>query len=236
MPFLLTPQKEEVRMEFCKKVRKETDFYWKASLKHPFVQGIADGTLALEKFKYYMLQDAYYLKHYAKILAMLAAKATEEEDVAYFLETAHFIREAELELHRTTFKELQVSEDELKNFEPAPAAYNYVSHMYQAFFTGTLAEAYAAILPCPWLYQEIGVALREVKPNVALYQQWIDLYASKEMEQTIAMQKAMMNRFAKMPGNDDRTLTEHFKRSCYYEWQFWEMAWTKQDWQQEVYI
>lgn len=222
-------------MEFCEKVREEIQFYWEASLKHPFVQGIADGTLALEKFKYYMLQDAYYLKHYAKILAMLAAKAIEDEDVAYFLETAHFIREAELELHRTTFKELHISEEELSNFEPAPAAYNYVSHMYQALFTGTLAEAYAAILPCPWLYQEIGVALREAKPNVALYQQWIELYGSIEMEQTIAKQKAMMNRFAKMPGNDDRALTEHFKRSCYYEWQFWEMAWTKQDWQQEVY-
>ena len=116
-------------MDFCEKVRQETDYYWEASLKHPFVQGIANGTLALEKFKFYMLQDAYYLKHYTKLLAMLAAKATEDEDVAYFLETANFIREAELELHRTTFKELQVTDEELEKFEPAPAAYNYVSHM-----------------------------------------------------------------------------------------------------------
>lgn len=62
----------------------------------------------------------------------------------------------------------------------------------------------------------------------------IDLYASTEMEQTIAKQKAMMNRFAHMPGNDERELTAHFKRSCYYEWQFWEMAWTCQDWLQDV--
>ena len=217
-------------MDFCEKVRQETDYYWEASFKHPFVQGIANGTLELEKFKFYMLQDAYYLKHYTKLLAMLAAKATEDEDIAYFLETANFIREAELELHRTTFKELQVTEEELEKFEPAPAAYNYVSHMYQAFYTGTIADAYAAILPCPWLYQEIGVALREAKPNVTLYQQWIDLYASAEMEQTIAKQKAMMNRFARMPGNDERELVAHFKRSCYYEWQFWEMSWTRQDW------
>ena len=223
-------------MDFCEKVRQETDYYWEASLKHPFVQGIANGTLALEKFKFYMLQDAYYLKHYTKLLAMLAAKATEDEDVAYFLETANFIREAELELHRTTFKELQVTDEELEKFEPAPAAYNYVSHMYQAFYTGTIADAYAAILPCPWLYQEIGAALRKAKPNVELYQQWIDLYASADMEQTIAKQKAMMNRFAQMPGNNERELMAHFKRSCYYEWQFWEMSWTRQDWLQDVYI
>mgnify|MGYP001323216522 FL=1 len=222
-------------MSFCEKVRRETDFYWEASLKHPFVQGIASGTLALDKFRYYMLQDAYYLKHYTKILAMLAAKASEAEDVEYFLGAARFVHEAELDLHRTTFQALQVSEEEWENFEPAPTAYNYVSHMYQALFTGTLADAYAAILPCPWLYQEIGAALCGARPGVELYQQWIDLYSSEEMEQKIARQKAMMDRFASMPGNDERTLTEHFKRSCYYEWQFWEMAWTKQDWKQEVY-
>jgi thiaminase/transcriptional activator TenA len=222
-------------MSFCEKVRRETHFYWEASLKHPFVQGIANGTLPLENFKYYMLQDAYYLKHYTKILAMLAAKATEAQDIEYFLEAARFVHEAELDLHRTTFQVLQVSEDELERYEPAPAAYNYVSHMNQALFTGTLADAYAAILPCPWLYQEIGAALRGVRPGIELYQQWIDLYSSTELELKIARQKAMMDRFAGMPGNDERTLTEHFRRSCYYEWQFWEMAWTKQDWKTEVY-
>lgn len=223
-------------MDFCEKARKETDYYWEASFVHPFVQGIADGTLALEKFKYYMLQDAYYLKHYTKLLAMLAAKATLDEDVAYFLESANFIREAELELHRTTFKELGVTEEDIANFEPAPGAYNYVSHMYQAFYTGTIADAYAAILPCPWLYQEIGAGLREAKPGVPLYEQWLDLYGSLEFEQTITTQKKLMNRFAEMPGNEERTLMAHFKRSCYYEWQFWEMAWTLQDWQQELYL
>lgn len=223
-------------MNFCDDVRKETDYYWTASVAHPFVQGIADGTLPLENFKFYMLQDAYYLKHYTKLLAMLAAKANNDDDVAYFLQTANFIREAELELHRTTFKTLRVTEEELAQFEPAPAAYNYVSHMYQAFYTGTLAESYAAILPCPWLYQEIGAQLKHCTPSEPLYRDWLALYGSDDMAITIAEQKAMMNRFAQMSGNDVAQLAAHFKRSCYYEWQFWEMAWTKQKWQQEVYV
>ena len=74
-------------MVFCKKVQKEMDFYMEASLHHPFVQGIANGTLPVEKFKFYMLQDAYYLKHYTKVLALAATKATNDEDIQYFLET-----------------------------------------------------------------------------------------------------------------------------------------------------
>lgn len=223
-------------MDFCAMARKDTQYFWEASFTHPFVMGIADGTLPLEKFKMYMMQDAYYLKHYGKLLAMLAAKATEEDDIAYFLQMAQFIRDAELQLHRTTFHELHVTQEELANFEPAPAAYNYVSHMYQAYFTGTIAEAYAAILPCPWLYQEIGVQLRHAVPNVQLYAEWIALYSSPEMAAMIETQKAMMNRFASMPGNDVNTLHNHFKRSCYYEWQFWEMSWTLQHWEQGVYV
>lgn len=223
-------------MGFCEKVRQETDFYWEASIAHPFVRGIADGTLVLEKFKMYMMQDAYYLKHYTKVLALAAAKATCDEDIQYFLNTAKFIHDAELELHRTTFRELGVTEEELANFEPAPAAYNYVSHMYSAVHNGDVAEAFAAILPCPWLYQEIGQYYKDAKPGVALYEQWIALYSSQEMVETIALQKTMMDRFAIEQPAKARVLTEHFKRSCYYEWMFWEMPWTLQDWTQEVYI
>lgn len=219
-------------MNFCEQARQQTNLYWEESFVHPFVRGIANGTLPLENFKFYMMQDAYYLKHYTKILAMLAAKVTEDKDVAYFLETASFIREAELALHRTTFKQLGVTEVELEHFEPAPAAYNYVSHMYQALFMGTIADAYAAILPCPWLYQEIGTQIRHANPKEPLYREWVALYSSAEMKQTIEKQKEMMNRFANLPESNVKTLHEHFKRSCYYEWQFWEMSWALQNWQE----
>lgn len=223
-------------MDFCEKVRKETDFYWEASFHHPFVQGIADGSLALEKFKFYMLQDAYYLKHYTKVLALAAAKASNDEDIQYFLQSARFIHEAELELHRTTFKELGVTAEEIANFEVAPAAYNYVSHMYNAVHNGDVAEAFAAILPCPWLYQEIGQNIKHAQPNVALYAQWIALYASDEMKENIEKQKEMLNRFAVEQPNKQKILQKHFKKSCYYEWTFWEMPWTMQSWTQGVYV
>lgn len=223
-------------MEFCEQVRQETDMYWEASFMHPFVRGIADGSLPVEKFKMYMLQDAYYLKHYTKVLALAAAKAEREDDIDYFLSMAQFIHGAELELHRTTFRALSVTEEELTAFEPAPAAYNYVSHMYSAVHNGDVAEALASILPCPWLYQEIGQYYKEATPNVPLYEQWIALYASEDFAQSVAMQKAMMDRFARQQPEKRRVLQEHFKKSCYYEWMFWEMPWTLQDWTQGVYV
>lgn len=221
-------------MEFCEEVRRKTDQYWRASFKHPFVQGIADSSLPLEKFKFYMLQDAYYLKHYTKVLALAAAKATEDEDIQYFLKTAKFIHEAELELHRTTFKQLNVTEEEQMNFVVAPAAYNYVNHMYNAIHNEGVEEAFAAILPCPWLYQEIGQEIKAAQPEQPLYKQWINLYSSDEMIQTIEEQKDILNRYARKNKQKSEELIANFERSCYYELLFWDMAWTMQGWRGDV--
>ena len=221
-------------MTFCDEVRKETNLYFEGSFEHPFVKGLVEGTLSIEKFKFYMIQDAFYLKHYTKVLAIAASKATTNEDTTYFLENARYINEAELELHRTVFKELGVTEHELEIFEPAPAAYNYVSHMYNAAYNGDVAEAFAAMFPCPWLYQEIGEKYKDSKPGIKLYEEWIAMYSNPDYEEKIELQKSMMNRFAEEQPEKVQLFKAHFKKSCYYEWKFWEMPWTLEDWKGEV--
>lgn len=227
-------KKEKVKMTFCEEIRRETDCYWEGSFNHPFVKGLVDGTLPIEKFKYYMMQDAYYLKHYTKVLAIAAAKAESNEETAYYLEKSRFINEAELDLHRTVFAELGVTQEENENFEPAPAAYNYVSHMYNAVHNGDVAEAFAAILPCPWLYQEIGEKYKDAKPEVKLYEDWIAMYSDPGFKETIECQKLMMNRYAEENPFKVKKLKSHFIKSCYYEWRFWEMPWTLENWENEV--
>lgn len=221
-------------MTFCTEVRQQTDAYWQASFEHPFVKGIVEGTLPLENFKYYMLQDAYYLKHYTKVLALAAAKAEHDEDIQYFLRTAQMIHDAELELHRTTFATLGVTEEEIAQFQPAPAAYNYICHMYQTVHNEDVPAAFAAILPCPWLYVEIGQLYKAYKPSEPLYAQWLALYSSDDFLHILDGQKNMMDRFATQHPKRDE-LAHHFMKSCYYEWHFWEMSWTLQKWTEGVY-
>lgn len=42
---------------------------WDAQLEHPFVQGLGDGSLDVEKFKRWVLQDYLYLKEFARMRA-----------------------------------------------------------------------------------------------------------------------------------------------------------------------
>lgn len=218
-------------MTFCKEVRKETDIYWRESFNHPFIQQLAKGTLPIENFKFYMMQDAYYLTHYAKVLALAASKSTTPEESTYYLENALFITHAELALHHSVFEELNVTKQELEQFEVAPTAYDYVSHMYNAIHNGDTAQAFAAMFPCPWLYYEIGVHIQDAKPGVKLYQDWIDLYTSPDYKDKIDKQIVMMNNYAQQADAEKRKiLKSHFKKSCYYELKFWDMSITKQNW------
>ena len=56
-----------------------TEEIWENCHRHPFVQGIADGSLDHEKFCFYMLQDYVYLFDYARVFAIGVAKATNTE-------------------------------------------------------------------------------------------------------------------------------------------------------------
>ncbi|MEC1233296.1 thiaminase II/PqqC family protein, partial [Bacillus paralicheniformis] len=54
-------------MKFSEECRSSAAKWWEGSFVHPFIQGIGDGTLPVDRFKYYVMQDSYYLTHFAKV-------------------------------------------------------------------------------------------------------------------------------------------------------------------------
>ena len=66
---------------------------WAAYNEHPFVLGIQNGTLAREKFKYYIVQDYLYLEEYAKVFAIGIAKAKSLDTMRLFSRQVNFLTE-----------------------------------------------------------------------------------------------------------------------------------------------
>lgn len=215
-------------MKFSQEIRQAAKTYWDSSFSHPFVTGIGDGTLPLEKFRHYVMQDAYYLKHFAKIQARAASKATDFATIAELAEHATSTYAAELSLHQSFFEPLAITEADLATFEPAPTAYAYVSHMHHAS-EGTLGETIAAILPCYWLYYEVGQQLLTKSPASPIYQQWIATYSSEWFERVVFEQVDRLDALAAQATEAERErMKQHFVKSCYYELLFWEMGWTEE--------
>ncbi|WP_404276218.1 thiaminase II [Exiguobacterium undae] len=222
-------------MTFSEEIRQAAQQYWDSSFSHPFVTGIGDGTLPLAKFRHYVLQDAYYLKHFAKIQARAASKAQDFATIAELAEHATSTYAAELSLHQSFFEPLGISSETLAEFEPAPTAYAYVSHMHHAS-EGTLGETIAAILPCYWLYYEVGQQLQGCTPDSPIYAQWIATYSSEWFERVVFEQVDRLNDLAERASAEERErMKQHFVKSCYYELMFWQMGWTEETFEQ-IYL
>ncbi|ALS23344.1 MULTISPECIES: thiaminase II [Paenibacillus] len=218
-------------MKFSEHLRQAADASWQASFEHPFIRGIGDGTLPLDCFRHYVLNDAYYLSQFARIQALGAAKANDLYTVNRMAVHAQGTYSAELALHEKFAKLLGITEEEQKAFEPAPTSYAYTSHMLRAAYTGQLGDIIAAILPCYWLYYEIGERLAGCTPEEPIYREWIAAYGGEWFRELVEEQIARIDDIAEQVTPQDRErMCNHFVISSRYEYMFWDMAYRKEAW------
>ncbi|SDJ98453.1 thiaminase II [Sediminibacillus albus] len=218
-------------MKFTKQLRKEADPIWEASFRHPFIRELGEGTLPLECFRYYVMQDAYYLSHFARVQAFGGTKAGDLYTTSRMAAHAQGTYEAELALHKQFTELLDITEEEQANFEPSPTAYAYTSHMYRAAFQGHLGDILAAILPCYWVYYEIGERLQDRTPKEPVYQEWIGAYGGEWFRALVEEQIDRLDQVAETVTEADRLrMKQHFIISSQYEYSFWEMAYQLERW------
>jgi len=218
-------------MKFSEQLRKKVDPIWNASFEHPFVTGIADGTLPLDCFRYYVKQDSYYLSHFAKVQSLGAAKALDLFTTHRLAAHAQGTYQAELALHENFAKRLGITDEEREKFQVAPTAYGYTSHLYRAAYSGHLGDIIAALLPCYWLYYEIGERLQGATPEESIYQDWIAAYGGEWFRELVEEQINRLDELAEQVTEADRQrMEEHFVISSQYEYLFWEMAYRQETW------
>ena len=150
-----TPSPTEVRADWWERiatVRAEIDGL-------PFVRGMADGTLAREPFLFYLAQDALYLRDYARVLAEASRLAPTPHEQAFWAHSADGAIIGELELHASWLTPGEGMDASTFAAEPAPATVAYLDHLRSVAFGGDYAELVAAVLPCFWLYTDLGQRL-----------------------------------------------------------------------------
>ncbi len=204
---------------------------WEACLRHPFVAGIGDGTLDMEKFRYFMLQDYLYLFDYARVFALGVVKARDPELMRVFAANVDAILGGEMKIHRAYMKRLDITEEQVFSVKPALANLSYTNYMLSVAHAGTPMEIVASILACSWSYAEIGQALSAI-PGAAehpFYGEWIRGYASEEYTATNQALIELMDTLAADATEAQLAyLTDVFVNCSRYELGFWDMAWEVQ--------
>jgi len=214
-------------------LKKENRGVWDAITRHPFVQELGAATLPLEKFTYYVRQDYLYLIDFARCIGLAASKADDVKEMRRWAEMMRGCLTYEAEMLEKLSEALGVPQEELRATPKAPTNEAYTNHLVRVAYEGGMGENVAALLPCMWIYLDVGAALAEIGGyrGHPIYEEWCEAYNAPEYIRLVDIYRSLIDRSAeKASAPVKERMRRHFRLSMRYECMFWEMAYGLEEW------
>ena len=213
-------------MSTVERLLKATEDIWAGYHEKPFVQGLRDGTLDVEKFRRYIIQDYWYLMDYTKVFAVGVAKSKSVEVMKLF---AKAILDGEVNVHNGYMGMFGITQEELDRTPIAQDNRSYTSYMLSVAYKGGEAEVLTAIFSCAYSYEVIARRIVEERPEAPdhpLYGRWVRGYITDRYTGNNVILKDMLERLtADYTEPQLKYLEEIFTACSRYEASFWDMAW-----------
>lgn len=220
-----------------------TDLLWERSAvlraaidDMEFLRRLGDGTLPLDVFRTYIEQDSLYLAEYAKALALLATKAPNPRTAAFWATSAATAAVVETELHDGLMSG-GVLPERVGDPEHSQACLGYVSYLTATASTEPYPVAAAAVLPCFWIYAEVGRRLAADAHEVLAadpthpYAQWVTTYDDPAFHESVATARQLVDAAADAATPEQReAMVRAFIVATRYEFMFWDTALNPQPW------
>lgn len=205
---------------------------YRAILDHPFLRGLTSGELPEASFRHYVVQDSLYLKAFGRALAVLAARSDDDNQMMLFCDHAKNTLVVERALHQGFLEGWGLSMADVEATPPAPNCMLYTSYLLRVAYSRPAWETLGAVLPCYWIYREVGKALRAAGSPHALYQRWIDTYGGEEFGQIVDAVLAVAEQVAAPLTPEQReAMAGHFGWTARMEYKFWDMGYRRQEWE-----
>lgn len=187
----------------------------------PFIQALGDGTLDRDLFDCYLNQDAQYLQRYSRALAATAARCVDDDARVHWSRSSAECIEVESQLHENWFATVGVS----PTSACSPVTLAYVNHLLAATLSEDYVVAAASVLPCYWLYAEVGYVLVDGNTADNPYHDWIAMYSSEEFDEGVRKAIQYVERAFEQAGPQQRIrAAQTYLTSCMYEYDFFNQA------------
>lgn len=201
---------------------------WEAYIWHPFVRGLADGTLPLAAFRRYLVQDYLFLVQFARAQALAVVKA---EDLAAMRLKARAVDAiiGETKLHLTYCAEWGLDEAAILAEPEAPETVSYTRWVMDVGLSGDILDLEVALAPCSIGYGEIARRIeahpsrrRDANP----YETWIAMYAGEDYQAVARGAADRLDALGDTHGGAARlaSLARTFATGARLEARFWQMG------------
>lgn len=206
---------------------KAGEFLYSRILRHPFIKELADGSLAPDKFARYLAQDEIYLPRYCSLMHRLADLLPGEGDRFFIHEFADAGGESEQAMHRMLIERFSVN----TAVPPSEVTEAYCSWMESAVTAGNAAVATAAMLPCSWVYNCVGLHVRSTaRLEGNPYREWIEEYGDEAYGRSVMRMVAIADSLAYASGLQVAgRMDKAFLEALGFEFAFWDYGYSGQD-------
>lgn len=189
-------------------------------IQHPFNQELMHGILNRDKFLYYIEQDMIYLGEYSKSLALIATKLSDHELIRTFIEFARGAIIAEQEDVHQFFGGNSAKEI---NGAISLACLGYTSYLLSVSALDSIEVAIAAVVPCFWIYNEVGLYIKQNSSLNNPYQKWIDTYAGEDFSKGVHAILEIVNVYYENANSITKEkMLKAFQNSIIWEYRFWD--------------
>jgi thiaminase/transcriptional activator TenA len=204
---------------------------WEQVVSHPFVAELGDNTLPQATFDVYFDQDYLFLKDWAVLLSLAAAKAPNFDAARQVVSFLHLGLGGEEGLFQQAFRERGLSKQQVAELEYRPTTFHYSGYLRKAAYEGSFLDVAATILAMEWPYLDWAQRLVDAgkRPDNYYYQTWIDLHTSPGILDFVAWLRQEVDS-AQVSPEDRSRLQNIFRDVLRYELLFWEMAYKGEQW------
>ena len=213
-----------IRRTWSRKVWEKSVKIYDAILELDFLKELSDGSLCNDAFGRYIAQDELYLKNYYHQMTMLAEMMDNEQDRELFISFAQSGMEGEAAMHELLIGRYGIE----TQVGPSAVTSGYNAHICEGISTGNTCIALAAVLPCMWIYNRVGLhILKHSSLEGNPYKEWILEYGQDEF--TMGVNKVLSMIDALAADADEATrekMDYYYLKSALYEYAFWDYGYS----------
>ena len=209
-----------IKISWSREVWKKSARIYDSILGLDFLNELSKGTLSNHAFARYIAQDEIYLKNYYKQMYMLADLMEDEQDRNLFLSFAQSGMEGEKALHDMLIEKYGIDTE----VEASRVTDGYNAHICEGIATGNPCIALASVLPCMWIYNQVGLhILNHSKLEGNPYKEWILEYGQEEFTTGVNKVLKMIDGWAAKADKETREMMDHYYlKAALYEYAFWD--------------